>query len=515
MIAKKLQIKLAESLKNFQKSRFEKVSVMMKELDASHSEFDKASLSELLKFQSLFLLGHLLGHSTLHSLLVTVGFPVGVYEKQYRKICKHLTHNQIHRVYESIFEKSVFTTLSELSQLSASSWSQACVTAVMDASVFKHLRSHEDSSGYHGSWFSGQNHCVVSGYKIHTIGLVIQGLFYPLYYDFERPLQDKSLEKAQKACKKAYSFWKKQDLKLSKWHQKRAESSQNVPNRKPKPNGAGQQSLLETAKQQAFVALENARQQVKGLEKTVGQRDLAAAVACRLLDRLSQFWQKSRKTCPRLPKKLFLSVDNGYNMVEVLQCCDRNPLILLCVPKKTDLFKIGSASGQSLEKWIEAEYEIREAAAPKQLQPSSEAFTWRVKAEYIVKGIQVTLLFFRLNRSNKVSVIYCPDTHDPTIFAKTMRHHWFCRTQIEQFFRCVKHILKIQEAKSQFFFEFDIKIGRFFWVALDAQYLTRMIRKKCKTFRKVGFKQLIKHFIFNVNPLEILADFESFDFSLK
>ena len=96
-----------------------------------------------------------------------------------------------------------------------------------------------------------------------------------------------------------------------------------------------------------------------------------------------------------------------------------------------------------------------------------------------------------------------------------MRHHWFCRTQIEQFFRTVKHILKIQEAKSQFFFEFDIKIGRFFWIALDAQYFTKQIRKTCKKLRKVGFKQLIKHFIFNVEPLEVLRDFENFNFSME
>jgi hypothetical protein len=54
MIAKKLQKQLADTLKKFQKSRYEEVSAMMKELDAVRSELDKASLSELLKFQSLF-----------------------------------------------------------------------------------------------------------------------------------------------------------------------------------------------------------------------------------------------------------------------------------------------------------------------------------------------------------------------------------------------------------------------------------------------------------------------------
>jgi hypothetical protein len=451
---------------------------------------------------------------------VTAGLPIGVYEKQYRKVCKQLTHKQIHRVYEHIFEQSLENTLSKLSKLGASSWSNACVTAVLDASVFKHLMSGEDASGYHDSWFSGQNGCVVSGFKVHTIGIVIDGIFHPLAYDFERPLKNKNLESAQKGAQKARSFWKKQTLKLSKWHQKSAEHHQKTPLAKRNAfeiKKKAQQTVLETAVQDAFADLEKARQQVKAFAKEADSQDLAAVVACRLLNQLSVFWQKSRKRNPNLPEKLFLSVDNGYNKLEILQCCTKNSLTLLCVPKKNELFKIAEQE-QSLQKWIESNYlerEIADSDASKDNHPVSKPFSWRVKAEYIAKGIKVTLLFFRLNRSDKVSVIYCPDTHDPTIFAKTMRHHWFCRTQIEQFFRMVKHILKIQEAKTQFFFEMDLKIGRFFWIALDAQYFTKQIRKACKKLRKVGFKQLIKHFIFNVNPLEILADFESFDFSLK
>jgi hypothetical protein len=448
---------------------------------------------------------------------VSAGLPIGMYEKQYRKLCKQLTHNQIHIVYEFIFEQSLENTLSKLSKLGASSWSNACVTAVLDASVFKHLMSGEDASGYHDSWFSGQNGCVVSGFKVHTIGIVIEGIFHPLAYDFERPLKDKSLEIAQKAAQKALSSWKKATLKLFKWHQKPKVSSKKgsvLAQTALELKKKAEQTTLETAQQQSVVALEKARQEVKRLELAAKSQDFAADVACRLLNRLGDFWRKSREKNPNLPKKLFLSVDNGYNKPEILECSTQNELILLCVPKKNELFKIDELE-QSLQKWIESDYLEREMDASNGDFNASKPFSWRVKAEYHAKGIKVTLLFFRLNRSDKVSIIYCPDTHDPSIFAKTMRHHWFCRTPIEQFFRTVKHILKIQEAKSQFFFEMDLKIGRFFWLALDAQLFTRSIRKYCKKRRKVGFKQLIKHFIFNVNPFEILSDFESFDFSLK
>jgi hypothetical protein len=313
---------------------------------------------------------------------------------------------------------------------------------------------------------------------------------------------------------------KKATLKLSKGVQSLKESSQkrSVASQTAFDLKKTEQQLsLKTAVEHAFKVLEKARQEVKRSEIVVKSQDLAAAVACRLITQLSDFWQKSHQKYPDLPKKLFLSVDNGYNKPEILDCCTQKELVLLCVPKKNELFEIG-VKEQSLQKWIDSEYLERERAdsdASKDDSQVSKPFTWRVKAQYTAKEIKVTLLFFRLNRSDKVSVIYCPDTHDPSIFAKTMRHHWFCRTQIEQFFRMVKHILKIQEAKAQFFFEFDLKIGRFFWIALDAQSLTRMVRKRCKKLRKVGFKQLIKHFILNLNPLEILSDFEQFDFSLK
>lgn len=54
MIAKNLEKKLADALKKFQKSRFEEVSEMMKEVNSVRMELDKSSLSEILKFHTLF-----------------------------------------------------------------------------------------------------------------------------------------------------------------------------------------------------------------------------------------------------------------------------------------------------------------------------------------------------------------------------------------------------------------------------------------------------------------------------
>ena len=74
-------------------------------------------------------------------------------------------------------------------------------------------------------------------------------------------------------------------------------------------------------------------------------------------------------------------------------------------------------------------------------------------------------------------VIYC---YDKTIFANTLRLHWFKRTQIEQFFRLLKHTLQIVQAKTSTKHEFECKLLRFAWIALHTQLLTRYLRKRFK-----------------------------------
>ena len=57
----------------------------------------------------------------------------------------------------------------------------------------------------------------------------------------------------------------------------------------------------------------------------------------------------------------------------------------------------------------------------------------------------VTIVIFRFNGSNKVTIIFC---YAANIHAKTMRRRFFQRTQIEQFFRMVKHTLHIEQSTS-------------------------------------------------------------------
>jgi hypothetical protein len=244
------------------------------------------------------------------------------------------------------------------------------------------------------------------------------------------------------------------------------------------------------------------------------------ALSCRLVERFDKMWREMRLKQVELPEKLHLSCDNGYSHKDLIAACIQCNLILICVPKKNHLFKIGDTK-KSLSKWIESEFLDQEAAFlaaqqnNKEAKPEKAPFILRIKAYYNALKEEVILLVFRLNGSKKVTVIYCLEKQSPSIFGKTMRHHWFARTQIEQFFKLLKHVLKINEPKSQTKFEMTCKLYRFFIMAIEAQRFRDFIRKQCPFLQKCGFKQIVRYITFNLTKIKMLEELLKNDFSTQ
>ena len=86
----------------------------------------------------------------------------------------------------------------------------------------------------------------------------------------------------------------------------------------------------------------------------------------------------------------------------------------------------------------------------------------------------MTFLFFRLKGSTKVSIIFSSNL---AIKAKTLRRKWFQRTRIEQFFRRVKHTLKIQESTADTSATFFKKVALFFLKAVFVIKFQQFCRK--------------------------------------
>jgi hypothetical protein len=362
----------------------------------------------------------LVGLATLTGALREFGISQNQGTLCYRCLCKKLSINNIRNLYELIFADTLGKKLKELSLKDSSVWSRELVTVVLDDSIFKQWHKSQDwSKDFEdclGKFFSGQFRASVYGLKVVTFALSIEGVVYPLYFDYVKKAKSKLPEdKVEKATEIAEKLVKKWGL----------------------------------------------------------------------------FIKKAKSKGVLIPK-LHFSCDSGYSDVKLSNTCTANELIYISVPKKSHLFDISNKNGNvtqtNLDNWIknvflkaEKKHETQEADLPKK---EKTAFIYRFKATYCAQNREVTLLAFRLNGSKKVSIIYATEK---SIFAKTLRRHWFQRTYIEQFFKLLKHVLKIQEARVKTKNEFHIKLLRFAFVAFHAQKLVKFIRKAFKRFDKAGF----------------------------
>lgn len=160
----------------------------------------------------VFFLGELVGLPTLNSILVKFGIKSNLHQIKYKGLCKHLTISKVRKMYEYVFEHQLIEELKKMSQKDSSCWSKKLVTVVLDDSVFKQwLQSNLEQKGldeYYGIFFSGQYRSTVHGYKVVTLGAVIDGIFYPLYFDFVRKkVEGVETEKSTKVAEKLVKKW--------------------------------------------------------------------------------------------------------------------------------------------------------------------------------------------------------------------------------------------------------------------------------------------------------------------
>jgi hypothetical protein len=334
--------------------------------------------------------------------------------QQFKRLYRDLTISKLLKIFEQIFEDQVFEKLEELDKKHSSVWSRELATVLLDDSVFKQWLSSfpagEDYEKCYGCFFSGQTKSAVYGFKVGCLGMCIDGIYYPLYFEF-----------------------------VSK---------------KSKAENGGKSTSIQAA---------------ENLVKRYGK------------------WKRRCKDKGLVVPRLHFSCDNGYSDMGLAHCCELEDLIYSSVPKKSHLFEINGVK-KKLSVWIEEEYIKREAIHEKTQaelpEEQRQAFVYRFKGIYLSKDTKVTLIAFRLKASKKVSIVYC--TSD-TIFSKTLRRHWFQRTYIEQFFKILKHVLKIQESRTTNKEEFTFKLLRFIFMGWHVQKIVRFIRKKMKGFDKKGF----------------------------
>ena len=438
MIKKKFSIRLQKIVTSYFKGQFDSSFSALKKLSEESQDFISGEDSRALRqVMSVFYLGQLLDLPSLHGILLAHDIPLTTHQVKYKRLCNKLTNNKLRTIFESIFADVLRKKLIELSIKSDATWSRMEVTAVLDDSVFRQwLDLVFGDDDYYKSWFSGQIGRTAQGYKVLTFGVVIEGVFYPLFLDF---------------VKIGVKIGTKND-------------AQHIP------------------------------------------------TAVRAVEKWGKFIAEIEKEGTKI-RKIPLSCDNGYSSSLLETACSDNNLDYISVPKKNNLISFYEPQKHdtfemSIAQFIETEFlpqedrhNLEQKDEQKDEKDEKEPFVIRKRAFYKVMGMVVTFLFFRLNGSKKVAVIYCPNEN---MTAKTLRRRWFQRTQIEQFFRMLKHTLNIQAAKTTNKDEFEIKLFRFSFIALHAQLFTRFVRKKIPDYKRFGFEQIRRCILFKLKNIDIL-----------
>jgi hypothetical protein len=242
--------------------------------------------------------------------------------------------------------------------------------------------------------------------------------------------------------------------------------------------------------------------------------DNTRQIACDLLSQahkdITLACKKAEVTIPNL----FLSVDSGFHGLELLNLCatfatTTLPITLVCVPKNNHIIEIQATKDTpefrgKLPEFIDKHFKVAEEKFYEDPNNKDEHFTMRLKINYVSVNTELIILIFRFKKSQKVSVIY---TTDLNIKAKTLRHRWFQRTHIEQFFRILKDTLKIQLSKSTdkngFVKKFCIKLFQ----ALHIQLFRNYCRRRFRYFRKMAFPTIRLLMIANLDILEIFKKY--------
>jgi hypothetical protein len=395
---------------------FEDVSARLEGVEMNAKE-----ARQLQKLLRLFLLGQITGLPSLHCIMVRFGITSNREQIKYNELCNKLSNSNIHKMFEFIFEEHLTTVLTNFSDKHTCKWSRNLVTAVLDDSVFKQWLQQQDAKksydDCYGRFFSGQVGHVVYGFQVVTFGLVIDEVFYPLYFESV----------------------KKQEVKL---------------------NEAG---------------------------KPIPQKGKATVdVAKKLIDKWAIFLKKMKENGLEIPN-LHFSCDSGYSDVALSDLCLKSGLIYISVPKMNHKIKYDNTE-INLTDWVKEVFiplENEHKNTEKDLKEEDKTpFCYRFRAFYKCQNREVTFLAFRLNGSNKVTLIY---TTDKNIKGVTLRRHWFQRTYIEQFFKILKHYMTIQASITSNKHQFELKLLRFAFVALHIQLLVKTMKRKLPQCKNNGF----------------------------
>jgi hypothetical protein len=465
----------------------------------NHLEMIKVPVSEQGKVQKvvmLLLLGTLYDIDTLKKLLSLLG----IKSNNYSKIWQKLSHKQIYDLFVMSSRQLFSKEFTKLLGQSESSQSRAEITIVGDDSVFKQWLKNVENDPFYGKFFSGQFQKAVYGYCVSLVGVVLHDTFYPLSFSLVPKVQAKTAANAAKLAKntvKTVENVVKTTKNAVKTVENAVKTTENVV--KMTENAVKTvENALKTV-ENAVKIVGNVVKTTENVVKTTGNAAKTIEDEVKELERKKSLIQlekgvKEVKSIlvelstdhkKELPT-LYLSIDSGFNNKELLDFCEELKIIGICVAKGNEVL-LYKDKKMNFRELIDTEFLKAEKAFYNDKKNENKSFSLRLRVYYQKLKRFVTILIFRFNGSKKLTVIF---SYDKNIFAKTLRRHFFQRTQIEQFFRMVKHTLYINQSKSTDYKSFIKKVAIFFLKAIFAFAFRDYCRKHFRRFKKFSFYKL-------------------------
>ena len=433
---------LNKAISRFMGNNIDDAFVCLQALDKA--KISPQSQGQVQKVFLLLLAGSLYDLATLKEILSLYG----VKSNNYSKILQNLSHKQVYDVFVYSARAVFKTEFTQLLEQSDSSQSRAEITIVGDDSVFRQWLKKVENDPYFGIFFSGQYKKSVSGFCVSLVGCVLSGTFYPLSFRLVPKPEPKT--------------------------EKETDSKKN------KDKTVEDKSAKERSK--SLVAFE------KGLKDV---HDYITAL--------------SKEAKQELPQ-LYVSIDSGFNNKELLDYCQTLEMIAINVAKSTEvlLYKEKKMNFKTLIETVFLPEELKyykDNGGSRADKLEKKPFLLRLKVFYKKLDRFVTVLLFRLKGSEKVTIIFC---YDKNVKSKTMRRHFFQRTQIEQFFRMVKHTLHIEQSTSDDYKSFIKKVAIFFLKAIFAFTFRNYCRKHIRRFKEFSFYKLRKNIVHHNADKDIL-----------
>ena len=167
-------------------SAFDSVESLLSS-SVSVSEFREVELCMRLMF-----VGSLWGLENIHQILESRGISSDSLYKKWSSFSR----KQIESIVNELFISNIGALLLEKGGKSESTWSRSEISFVGDVSIFMQwLSTAEGVAGYEyfAKYFSGQRHTTVYGWRVFLLGMVVDGTFYPMYFQI---MSKKDCEKA-------------------------------------------------------------------------------------------------------------------------------------------------------------------------------------------------------------------------------------------------------------------------------------------------------------------------------